>query len=232
MDAMYRACAEMLLSAAQLGDERNTMSAEQLRQAMLEGLRDMVSRCRAAGIADGEIAEARYAIVAFIDERVLQSNWVGRGEWMSNPLQLQLYREFTAGENFFARMRALLNRGVPSAALEVYYLCLALGFTGAMPGAGGAQAARSYLDAARAPLTRSTRSAPMSPHGIPSDPYPMRARVRSLVWPLILASAAVALVGLFALAWSLHKTLERVVQDVANADATQTVSTSHVAGSR
>jgi type VI secretion system protein ImpK len=226
---MYRACAEILLSAVQLGDDRNLTSAEQVRQGMINGLRDMVSRCRAAGISDAEIAEARYAIVAFIDERVLQSNWLGRAEWMSNPLQLQLYREFTAGENFFARMRALLNRGVSSGALEVYYLCLALGFTGAMPGAGGAQAARSYLDAARGPLTQSSRSVPMSPHGIPTDSYMMRPRVRSLVWPLILASAAVALVGLCALAWSLHKTLDRVGQDAATADAAQTV---HVAGWR
>lgn len=229
MDAMYRASAEMLLSAAQLGDERNTASADQVRQGMLNGLRDMVSRCRAAGVADAEIAEARYAIVAFIDERVLQSNWAGRAEWMSNPLQLQLYREYTAGENFFARMRALLNRGVPSGALEVYYLCLAMGFTGAMPGAGGAQAARSYLDAARGPLTRSSRSTSMSPNGTPSDPYPMRVRTRSVVWPLILASAVVALVGLCALAWSLHKTLDRVAQDMATADAAQTA---RLAGSR
>jgi type VI secretion system protein ImpK len=218
---MYRASAEMLLSAARLGDERNLGSADQLRQEMLNALRDMVLRCRAAGIPDADTAEARYAIVAFIDERVLQSNWLGRAEWMSSPLQLQLYREYAAGENFFARMRALLNRGASTSALEVYYLCLALGFTGALPGAGGAEAARSYLEAARRILVRSTRTEPMSPHAIPTDPHPVRARARALAWPLVIAGVAVGLIGLGALAWSLHRTLDRVLLDAAAADEVQ-----------
>jgi type VI secretion system protein ImpK len=219
---MFRASAEMLLAAARLGEPHNNApSAEALRQEMLNGLRDMVSRCRAAGISDADTAEARYAIVAFIDERILQSNWLGRTEWMSNPLQLQLYREYAAGENFFARMRVLLNRGAPSAALEVYYLCLALGFSGATLGATGAQAARSYQEAARELLTRSVRGTPLSPHAIPSDIRRSPSRGRSLAWPLVFASAAVGVIGLGALSWSLHRTIDRVAHDVAAAEAAQ-----------
>ena len=166
---MYRASAEVLLAAAKLGEPGALPGAEQLRQEMLGMLRNLVAGCRAAGVADTETAEARYAIVAFIDDRVLHSNWAGRAEWMKNPLQLQLYREYAAGENFFARMRALLHRNAPSAALEVYYLCLALGFMGALPGAGGAQTGRSYLEAAREQLTRSGRGGPIAPNGIPTD---------------------------------------------------------------
>jgi type VI secretion system protein ImpK len=221
MDAMYRASAEMLLAAARLGEQSDPRSAEAVRQEMLLALRDMVSRCRAAGIPDAETAEARYAIVAFIDERILQSNWPGRTEWMASPLQLLLYREYTAGENFFARMRALLNRGSPSGALEVYYLCLALGFSGASPGAGGMQAARSYQEAARELLTRSVRGAPLSPNAIPTDIRGSRSSGRSLAWPLVFGCAAVGLIGLGALSWSLHRTLDRVTRDVAAAEAAQ-----------
>jgi type VI secretion system protein ImpK len=215
---MYRASAEVLLAAARLGEARSLPSAEVLRQDMLGVLRDLVTRCRAAGIPDAETAEARYAIVAFIDERVLHSNWPGRTEWMSNPLQLQLYREYAAGENFFARMRVLLHRGTPSPALEVYYLCLALGFTGAMPGAGGVQAGRSYLDAAREPLVRSGQGVPISPHGIPPDRYPSRPRGHALAIPLVLACAAVAILGLLGLWWALEKNLDRVRHDMAAAE--------------
>lgn len=217
MDTMYRASVEVLLAAARLGEARNLPAAEVLRQEMLGVLRDLVSRCRAAGIPDAETAEARYAIVAFIDERVLHSNWAGRTEWMSNPLQLQLYREYAAGENFFARMRALLHRGSPSQALEVYYLCLALGFTGALPGAGGAQASRSYLEAARQSLTRSGQGLPISPHGIPPDRYPSRPRSHALAIPLVLSCIVVAVVGLCSLAWALGRTIDRVRQDAAAA---------------
>jgi len=228
VDAMYRASAEMLIAAARLGAEGNLPPPEALRQQLLGGLRDMVARCRAAGIADADTAEARYAIVAFIDERVLQSNWPGRTEWMSNPLQLQLYREYAAGENFFARMRALLNRGAPSPALEVYYLCLALGFTGAMPGAAGAQAARSYLEAAREILTRSARGAPMSPRVLPPDPSPSPPRRRALALPLVLASAAIALVGVLTLNWSLDRSIARVERDVASAGRSRDVPSAAV----
>ncbi len=217
MDAMYRASAELLLAAARLGDARAISSAEALRQEMLGMLRDLVSSCRSAGIPDTETAEARYALVAFIDDRVLHSNWPGRAEWMNNPLQLQLYREYAAGENFFARMRALLQRGAPSAALEVYYLCLALGFTGAAPGAGGAQAGRSYLEAVREQLVRPNRGSPIGPNSIPTDRHGSRGRGHALAIPLVLACVVVAIAGLCSLSWALDKTIERVRHDVDSA---------------
>ncbi len=114
-DAMYRACADVLAAAAQIGNGWGAPPAPTLRNDMVAHLRQFVSRCRDAGIPDAETAEARYAIVAFIDDRVLkESAWAGRAEWMNNPLQLQFFREYAAGENFFGRMRALAQRGGPS----------------------------------------------------------------------------------------------------------------------
>jgi type VI secretion system protein ImpK len=97
VNAIYWASAEALIAAAQLGSERELASPDQLRAKMLGMLQQMVSRCRAAGVPDADTAEARYALVAFIDERILKSSWPGRAEWMNNPLQLQLYREYAAG---------------------------------------------------------------------------------------------------------------------------------------
>src|SRR5580658_4425486 len=127
---MYMAIAEVLIVASQLGTGSDDPTPDRLRDELTRLLRQMVAKCRASRIPDGDTAEARYALVAFIDDRILKSNWVGRAEWMKNPLQLQLYREYAAGENFFARMAALLKSARPSAALEVYYLCIALGFMG------------------------------------------------------------------------------------------------------
>jgi type VI secretion system protein ImpK len=111
VDAIYWASAEVLIAAARLGSDRDMPAPEALRAELLRMLQQMVSRSRQAGITDKEIAEARYAIVAFIDERVLRSNWPGRVEWMNQPLQLQLFNEFAAGENFFIRMKALIQAG-------------------------------------------------------------------------------------------------------------------------
>jgi len=131
VDAIYWASAEVLIAATRIGSDQSLPPADQLRKELLSHLQQMVLRCRESGVSDTDTAEARYAIVAFIDERILKSTWPGRSEWMNNPLQLQLYREYAAGENFFARMAALLKSERPSAALEVYYLCIALGFMGA-----------------------------------------------------------------------------------------------------
>lgn len=199
-DRLYQAMAEVLVFAVQLPLGMPLPPAAELRSQILTGLDKMVGRGRAAGVPDGELAEAKYALVAFIDEQILKSNWVGRNEWMAKPLQLELYGEYTAGENFFARLRTLLQ-GPPSLALESYYLCLALGFRG-VHGAGGdprtleqiTEATRAQLAHALPPVTK------LSPHAEPADRV---AAVKTSRAPLIaliaacLLTVAAALGGLY-----------------------------------
>lgn len=215
MDAIYWASAEVLIAASRLGSDREMPAPEALRADLLRMLQQMVSRCRQAGITDKEIAEARYAIVAFIDERVLRSNWPGRIEWMNQPLQLQLYNEFAAGENFFIRMRALMQAG-ESKALEVYYLCLSLGFVGA---AGAAERAQPMTDGARSRLVRLPAGAPISPHAVPADHYTATMPRRPLVLALVLSCVLVVGFGVGLLRWSLNARLERTERDLAAARA-------------
>ena len=203
MSAIYWASAEVLIAAAQLGAERDLPPPRELREKLVNSLQQMVAKCRAGGVSDVDIAEAHYALVAFIDERILKSNWPGRAEWMNNPLQLQLYRELRAGENFFARMSGLLQQVTTPIALEVYYLCLALGFTGAH----GMQNARSYLEAAAAKVPRGRPGAPLSPRAVPADHYSLTAPRRPLALALALGCAVVVAVGLVLLSWSLGSVL-------------------------
>jgi type VI secretion system protein ImpK len=223
VSAIYWASAEVLIVAARLGSDRDLPPPEELRRTILAALHHMVSQCRAAGIPDSETAEARYAIVAFIDERILKSNWPGRAEWMNNPLQLQLYREYTAGENFFARMRALLHKPEGSMALEIHYLCLALGFTGAASNTGLVQNAQSYLEAAGARLPRANPATPISPHAVPTDHHSFTAPRRPLVLALSLSCAFVVLLGLGLLAWSLDTAVARTGRDLAGVQAARSV---------
>jgi type VI secretion system protein ImpK len=208
-DAMYLASAEVLSAAAQLGQGRALPSADVVRQQMIELLRGLVVRCRNAGIPDAETAEARYAVVAFVDDRVLKSNWPGRAEWQSHPLQLQFFREFTAGENFYARMRALVQRGQPTWALEAYYLCVALGFAGAMPGGGGQQGQRAYLDAARAPLLQGKSVDRIAPNAIPAERHRTRVQPFPIVLVAAVACALICLLGLVGLQLSLGSAIRR-----------------------
>ena len=155
---IYRVCNESLLFALRLPTATDLPGAAELRQRAVSMLDSMVSQGRAVALPEADLAEARYALVAFIDEQVLKSTWAGRTEWMSQPLQLLLYREYTAGENFFVRLRSLITTGARPLALEAYYLCLALGFRGAYGVSGEVSAIGSYLDSARRELSKTLPS--------------------------------------------------------------------------
>jgi type VI secretion system protein ImpK len=72
--------------------------------------------------------QARFAICAWVDEVILSSSWEQKNQWQREQLQRIYYNTTDAGEEFFERLNALglHQRDVR----EVYYLCLALGFTG------------------------------------------------------------------------------------------------------
>ena len=72
--------------------------------------------------------QARFAVCAWVDEALLKSPWVNRNLWLKDQLQRSFYNTTDGGEEFFQRLSAIgLHQ---REAREVYYLCLALGFTG------------------------------------------------------------------------------------------------------
>ncbi|WP_370642869.1 type IVB secretion system protein IcmH/DotU [Bordetella sp. LUAb4] len=78
-----------------------------------------------------DIYATKYAFCAAVDETVLNSKFTIRDSWMLQPLQLTLFGEQLAGENFFARLEDLRAQGGRRLqSLEVYYMCLLLGFQG------------------------------------------------------------------------------------------------------
>lgn len=72
--------------------------------------------------------QARFMICAWIDEVILGSSWNHKSLWQREQLQRLYYNTTDAGEEVFERLNSigLHQREVR----EVYYLCLALGFTG------------------------------------------------------------------------------------------------------
>jgi type VI secretion system protein ImpK len=71
---------------------------------------------------------ARFAVFAWIDERLLSSQWEGRTNWVREQLQRRYYQTADAGELFFKKLNSIgpHQRDVR----EVYYICLAMGFAG------------------------------------------------------------------------------------------------------
>ncbi len=112
-------------AADRLGD------ATALRQRIEALLGEAARSARTVGASDADVDEATFAAIAFLDEAVLGTEWPGRDGWSAQPLQLAHYDRYDAGEQFFDRLKRLLDEGgTRTAVLEVYYLCLALGFKG------------------------------------------------------------------------------------------------------
>lgn len=82
--------------------------------------------------AQGEdIDDAKYAFCAALDEIILSSPFPVRFAWECRPLQLVIFGDQLAGEHFFDRLEALRSTGgARLPALQVFHMCLLIGFRG------------------------------------------------------------------------------------------------------
>jgi type VI secretion system protein ImpK len=87
--------------------------------------------CKAIGMPQDSIIEAKYAIVALIDETVLSVGGACRDYWLTKPMQLDYFGDNIAGEEFYEKLKKImLQPEKKKDVLEVYFLCLSLGFEG------------------------------------------------------------------------------------------------------
>ena len=103
------------------------------RHFILEGLKTADAEARRQGYASEDIKLAIFAVVAFLDESVLNLRAPVFADWPRRPLQEELFGHHVAGEVFFQNLQQLLGKSDShdlADLLEVYHLCLLLGFAG------------------------------------------------------------------------------------------------------
>jgi type VI secretion system protein ImpK len=106
-------------------------SADVLKTRVIEMFDKFENNARRIGIDNEKVRLAKFALVAFLDETIISSEWSAKNEWLTEPLQIKLFDTFNAGEEFFTNMSTLRQRtGANKDILEIYYLCLSLGFNG------------------------------------------------------------------------------------------------------
>lgn len=94
-------------------------------------LGDVDRRAKQLGVPPEDVEAAKYAYCAAVDEIILRSEYDIREAWETRPLQLRLFGDQLAGEHFFQKLEELRARGVVHLqSLEVFHLCLLLGFQG------------------------------------------------------------------------------------------------------
>lgn len=93
---------------------------------------------RRIGYGESDVGYALYAVVAFLDETVLTMGHPVFRSWQGKPLQEEIFGVNVGGDVFFQYLEALMAREdslVLSDVLEVFQLCLLLGFRGRYGGA-------------------------------------------------------------------------------------------------
>ena len=119
------------------------------RTDIRKALQRAESASQALGYSQQDIRIASFATIALLDETILNSSNPAFRDWAQKPLMLDLYGTLTAGEAFFEQLvRATMERGESKFAadlLEIYALCLALGFRGRYS-AGSEEQLRYFRD--------------------------------------------------------------------------------------
>jgi type VI secretion system protein ImpK len=141
---------ECLTTVARLRADRQPVTdAATFRAQLLQLLARADADARAAGYDPTDVRLAGFAVVALLDESVLNARQPALADWARRPLQEELFGNHLAGEWFYQHVEQLLARpdsAVLADLLEVHQLCLLLGFRGRYgthdPGAVHAVAAR------------------------------------------------------------------------------------------
>ncbi|MGH8229390.1 MAG: type IVB secretion system protein IcmH/DotU [Steroidobacteraceae bacterium] len=128
---MLQAAVPLLVLAGRLRGQIANADVENLRRQAVQEVRAFEDRARRAGIPDADALAARYALCTVIDEAVLNTPWGAQSGWAAQSLLVTFHREAQGGEKFFQILERLLAEPQRYLALlELWYVCLSLGFEG------------------------------------------------------------------------------------------------------
>lgn len=113
------------------------------RARLAELVRDFDAVAVKQGLPDDQRNIARYALCTVIDETIQMTPWGTAANWAQQSLLIHFFKENWGGEKFFQVLDKMSE--TPSrftSLLELFYVCLALGFMGRfhLQGAPGRQA--------------------------------------------------------------------------------------------
>lgn len=102
-----------------------------LRPKIVSMLDDFEKRAERYRFNHKIVQVSKFALASFVDETVLTNNFPLKDEWEKFPLQLEYFGEQLAGNKFFEKLDSMLKQiDVTADAVEIYYVCMLLGFKG------------------------------------------------------------------------------------------------------
>ncbi|MCU6432921.1 type IVB secretion system protein IcmH/DotU [Undibacterium sp. Jales W-56] len=182
---------------------------ESFLNKMTQFLSDFDRNAKKMGASADDIHAAKYAFCAAVDEIILRSQFDIRSAWERRPLQLAMFGDQLAGENFFHRLEELRAKGSPHIqALEVFHMCLLLGFEGKYIIEGTEKL--NYLTARLGDeiAHMKGKSNGFSPHAERPDQIVNKLRNETPLWVIASVFALISISAYAALHWKLTKSTQ------------------------
>ncbi|HJW11677.1 MAG TPA: type IVB secretion system protein IcmH/DotU, partial [Albitalea sp.] len=126
-----------------------------LRRQLLERVNEFETLAGGAGVPAHQVSAARYLLCSFLDEVIEATPWGAGGTWAQRNLLQEFHDERSGGDKAFKLLEKLGEDVVGNRhLLELFYVCLALGFEGRYR---GARNGREQLDAIAERVLESVR---------------------------------------------------------------------------
>jgi len=111
-------------------NELDVVEADDVRREIMSLFGRSLQLAETQGMTEEFYQQAKFPVVALVDELLQTSDWSLKSEWRKNPLQRIYFGTTSAGAEFFERLSVLNKFGPDRDIREVYALCMGLGFRG------------------------------------------------------------------------------------------------------
>ncbi len=189
---------------------------EVLNHRLRSVIEEVLRRAAVLGFSHQDAQDMAYALVALLDEVVINKPEPYRQFWMSNLLQLHYFNETVAGDSFFTRLTAIRKDPHRVEVLRVYYLCLLFGFQGRYRIRGGELELMTLINAVQKDLARASSFDfdSLAPHGERPAENLRMVRQRLSLTSAALVAFALALAFYGGLFLSLDRTTSTMLHEI------------------
>ncbi len=186
-------CTDLFLIIIRMREAEDLGDPAALRKLITYYITLFEKNCKAIGMDEESIVEAKYAMIALMDETVLSVPGACRDYWISRPIQLDYFGDNLAGQEFFNKLqKMLLQPENKKHVLEVFFLCLSLGFEGKYKMFNPGERLAIMEDLGRKlRRTRIRVSSDLSPHGKRPESSDSK-KTKTFFFPLWLTGAIAA----------------------------------------
>jgi len=160
INPLLGAAGTLIALVAQLRTTSSHDDPAGLRRQLLGWIAEFEALAAATGVVRPKISAARYILCTFIDEVIAQTPWGAEGAWAERTLLQEFHEERWGGDKAFQLLERLgQDASINEDLLELFYVCLRLGFEGRYRGQPDGRAQLDAIAARVLEVIRPTKDA-------------------------------------------------------------------------